>query len=229
VRAHVLKTWEIYDMAVSFGPAARWRNADVEQGSVADDVDPGGVDSHVQGGVVTRLRLDRRNDEMNPTGGYLVLSEAQGHAWSDGAPFARFRSESRGYLSAGGERGPVLALKAGGELAVGDYPFQEAAALGGFGTLRGYPTQRYLGDGALFGSAEVRLPRIARIEFITKGHLGAFAFGDAGRMYFDGDSPDGWHTAVGAGLSFLTLRRVVSFVWAYGERHTVYFHFGMPF
>jgi hypothetical protein len=31
-------------------------------------------------------------------------------------------------------------------------------------------------------------------------NVGALGFADAGRVYIDGDSPGGWHTAFGGGL-----------------------------
>src|SRR5690606_41733703 len=44
----------------------------------------------------------------------------------------------------------TLAVRAGGSAALGEYPFQEAAFLGGSGTLRGTPRQRFAGERAVY-------------------------------------------------------------------------------
>jgi hemolysin activation/secretion protein len=66
--------------------------------------------------------------------------------------------------------------------------------VGGSRSLRGYVSQRFAGDAALFGSAELRQP-IGQVRLIARGRLGVIGFADAGRVYVDGDSPDGWHSA----------------------------------
>ena len=89
-------------------------------------------------------------------------------------------------------------------MARGDVPFHEAAFLGGPGSLRGYPFQRFAGDAAAFGSAELRQP-LGQVKLLVRGRLGVFALADAGRVWMDGDSPGDWHTDVGGGLWFETL------------------------
>ena len=146
-----------------------------------------------------------------------------------GGPFGRAEGEAVWYGSVPGSFGPTLALRAGGQWAVGDYPWQESAFVGGPMNLRGFPYQRFRGDAALFGSAELRT-RLAYLNLgIARTHLGAFALADAGRVYLDGDSPGGWHTGVGGGLSFQTLGRVATVAYARGERNSVYVTIGMPF
>jgi hypothetical protein len=94
---------------------------------------------------------------------------------------------------------PVLALRAGGKKLFGDFPYFDAAFLGGGSSFRIEHRQRFAGDASAFGSAELRYP-IAEFPFILPLNVGAIAFGDAGRVYVDGDSPGGWHTAAGGGF-----------------------------
>ena len=128
-----------------------------------------------------------------------------------------------------GAFGPTIALRAGGQKAVGDFPFQESAFVGGPMNLRGYPYQRFRGDAALFGSAELR----ARLAYVNLGiarfQLGVFGLADAGRVYVDGDSPGGWHTSTGGGISLRTLGRSLTAAYAKGERGSFYATIGMPF
>src|SRR5690606_12280465 len=121
-------------------------------------------------------------------------------------------------------RESVLALRAGGKAVWGpEFPIQEAAFVGGLGTVRGYPRQRFLGDAALFGGAEARSV-LSRFNFVFRGDLGALALVDGGRVFVDGEDSDTWHTAFGGGLWIGTLgrSRTASLVYAYGEEHSLY-------
>lgn len=104
---------------------------------------------------------------------------------------------------------PVLAVRAGGQQVFGEYPYFEAAYLGGTRSLRSVHRQRYAGDASLYGSAELRVP-IARFGFILPWDTGVFGFVDAGRVYVDGASPGGWHTGTGGGLWIGVLRSSTS-------------------
>ena len=60
---------------------------------------------------------------------------------------------------------------------------------------------------------------------------GAFGLADAGRVWYQGDSPGGWHGAVGGGLffTFLDRSRAVTAYYAKGEQGKLYFSLGLPF
>ena len=94
-----------------------------------------------------------------------------------------------------------LALRAGGERIWGRFPWYEAAFVGGTATIRGWDEQRFAGDAAAFGNAELRL-RIWRPRIVVPAGIGVLGFADAGRVYMDGASPGGWHGSVGGGLWF---------------------------
>jgi hypothetical protein len=53
---------------------------------------------------------------------------------------------------------PFVSLKAGAKQVRGDFPYQEAAFIGGEPSERKLPFQRYAGDAAIYGSAELRIP-----------------------------------------------------------------------
>ena len=94
---------------------------------------------------------------------------------------------------------PVIALRGGGKKLFGDFPYFDAAFLGGSSSLRAAHRQQYAGDASVYGNAELRYP-IAQFPLILPLDVGALVFGEAGRVYVDGDSPGGWHSAVGAGF-----------------------------
>jgi hypothetical protein len=94
---------------------------------------------------------------------------------------------------------PVLALRAGGKKLFGDFPYFDAAYLGGESSFRLDHHQRYAGDASLYGSSELRVP-VVKFPFILPLDIGLLGFADLGRVYVDGESPGGWHDAQGAGF-----------------------------
>jgi hypothetical protein len=94
---------------------------------------------------------------------------------------------------------PILALRAGGQKLFGDFPWFDAAFIGGSNSLRTEQRQRYAGDASVYGSAELRLP-IAKFPLILPLDVGLIGFADMARVYFDGESPGGWHRGLGGGM-----------------------------
>ena len=66
-------------------------------------------------------------------------------------------------------------------------------------------------------------PRLAAVAI-----LGVFGLADAGRVYFDGESPGGWHTSYGGGVWFSSLGHALSLAYAKGETGRLYLRLGMP-
>jgi len=208
------------------GPAAKW----TDPGPV--NLSPGnlpGEERFWQAGGEGGVVLDLRDTVAYPRHGLRAEVVGSGWGWDAGGPFGRAEGFVAGYASVPGAFGPTIALRAGGQKAVGDFPFQESAFVGGPMNLRGYHYQRFRGDAALFGSAELR----ARLAYVNLGiarfQLGVFGLADAGRVYVDGDSPGGWHTSTGGGISLRTLGRSLTAAYAKGERGSFYATIGMPF
>jgi len=188
-----------------------------------------GDESFWQAGAAGGLEADGRDDAADPRRGARLALSGAGYGTGMGGPFGRFDGEVAGYASLPGRLGPTLALRAGGQAAVGGYPFQESASVGGPATLRGYDYERFRGDQSLSGSAELRL-RIAYVNLgLARAHLGVFGLADAGRVYLDGDSPGGWHAGYGGGISLRTLGRSGTLAYAHGEKGIIYVTLGMPF
>ncbi|MGH7599863.1 MAG: BamA/TamA family outer membrane protein, partial [bacterium] len=109
-----------------------------------------------------------------------------------------------------GGKNVTLALRAAGERVWGNFPFYEAAYLGGSGSLRGFRLQRFAGDASAFGSAELRF-FLARIFLLVPTDVGLFGLADAGRVWRDGKSEGSWHKDFGGGLWLAPLRRDLTF------------------
>ena len=127
-----------------------------------------------------------------------------------------------------GDAGTHAAFRVGGSAATSAAPVQDAIAIGGRSTVRGFSSQRFIGDRSAFGSAEIRVP-VGTVPFLVKWKTGAFGLVDAGRVWLDGESPGGWHTGVGGGLWFSSLGQTLSVAYANGEGHHFYLQKGMSF
>lgn len=216
----------------AFGPVLRWYDAEVEPGTPAAALRPRGADPFGAVGAQAEAEWDRRDSVVYPRGGYRLVAGGTAYplAWDLDGPFGRARAEASAYLSPPGERTPTLALRAGGVRALGDFPFQEAAFVGGSRTLRGYSFERFAGDAAAYGGVELRAP-LLHANLGVRGDLGVTALADAGRVWADGEDSDEWHTALGGGVwfAFLQRRAVASVLFARGEKGDLYFRLGFPF
>jgi hypothetical protein len=226
-------TWNLFlsrRTMLSLGPLARWREAEVEEGEVLDALRPLGTERHAVAGAQARVRFDRRDRVGLPRRGSVLRAGVEGYPYfSDGERYAVADGELTTFLSLSDPRTPTLMLRGGGRRVWGDFPFQDAASIGGVRQVRGYRSQRFQGDAAAYGSVELRQTVTRAHAFFVKGDLGVVGLADAGRVWLDGDSPGGWHTSWGGGVyfSFLDGTKVVSATYARGESGRVYLRFGL--
>ncbi len=94
----------------------------------------------------------------------------------------------------------VIAAQVGGRKVWGDFPWHEAAFVGGKDTLRGYAEQRFAGEEAAFGSVELRV-RILEGKFLFPGRVWLLGLADMGRVWDDGEDSNEWHDAYGGGVA----------------------------
>lgn len=203
----------------------RYTEPEPREGTPAALDAPLGTEPYFTAGVRAGAAWVRVDSAAYPTRGWTLAAEGSAFPYltetGDGTREGEFwRAGARGtmYVPLGGA---VLALRAGGEKVWGDFPIQYAALLGGSPTLRGFSYQRLAGDAAAYGGAEARVP--------VFGPVGALAFADAGRVWYDGESGGGWHTSVGAGAFVNAGAQTVSVFYAQGERGILYLRLGLPF
>lgn len=212
------------------GLEARYTEPRFQGASPVANLQPLGSEPFGRVTASTSLLLDTRDVRWYPRRGIdaTVTASATPPVWDISDPYSRLDASAATYLPLPPLDGPVLALRAGGSRVWGAAPFQESAFLGGSHTLRGYQRERFAGDGAVFGSAELRVP-LFEVELGLRGDLGVTGLVDAGRVYVDGESPGGWHHSRGGGLWFATPAISGSLTYAFGEDHRVYADFGFPF
>lgn len=210
------------------GPIAQWTRPRPGAGNPLADAFEGERETFGQFGARAALELKHTDRPSAPRRGFAFDAEARGFplVTGDAESFGSVSALARTYVPLLGDT--HLALRLGGEQVLGDAPAFESAFLGGRTSLRGFRFERFAGDAAAFGGAELRIP-IDTVKLVLNGELGVYALADAGRVWLDGDSPGGWHTATGAGVWFSTMNRTISLTYARGERNRWYLWAGLPF
>jgi hypothetical protein len=202
------------------GPDVKLTDTPKSQAGFTGATQPYGIGQFGQAGVRGGLDLDTRGHKLLGSVGDQfradgkpalsgVRLKAEGfyypEAW-DSTGFGAVEGTLRGYLVG---RHAMLAARVGGRRAWGEYPWYEAAFVGGSRTLRGYRKNRFGGDASLYGALEARV-WLFKGRLIAPGRWGAFGLLESGRVFVDGESSDTWHTDWGGGLFFqmLTLNTV---------------------
>jgi hypothetical protein len=163
------------------------------------------------------VEIDLRDKPVATEDGIFVRMEAWHTVdpFRGMSPFQRIKGEARGYVTVGILRGTTLAVRAVAEKLEGRFPFFESAFIGGSGSLRGFNLQRYAGDAAAFGNAELRVA-LFRMKLIVPTEVGCLLLADAGRVWVEGASPGPWHTDTGGGFWLAPISRdvILSFTLA---------------
>ena len=207
----------------SLGPVFKFSHTNLEGGTLIGARRPYGVDDLGQIGAAADFHVDTRD---HPGAARRGITFRFGGTYYPKAldvtsSFGEGHAEASSYLTARVPLRPTLALRVAGRKLWGTYPFYEAAFIGGDSTVRGFVEHRFVGDAAVFGNVELRLS-LARLFILVPTQLGVFGLGDAGRVYFSGQTSDRWHAAAGGGiwLSFLSPANTVSVAAAHSVEGT---------
>jgi len=184
-------------------------------GNVSDGVNVQGDDGEVMVQLLvddpgSRSAVGRRADPHRAKGSILAQGWTYPDPFKSRAPFHKIFGDGRVYLSLGEPSDITLALRVQAEKIYGSFPFYEAAFIGGSGSLRGFNRERFAGDAAVVGSAELRFS-LFRMKFLVPTEVGLFVLGDAGRVWVDGDTPGSLHTDAGGGIWLAPLERAYTF------------------
>jgi hypothetical protein len=190
-----------------------------------------GRDDTWQVGAFARFDWDsRRNIRVMWTGEMPELTGAAFTAegryyppWMDLIEaYGWMAGELRGYLEI-----PVLkdgthgAARVGGKKVWGEFPWYDAAFIGGPRSLRGWLADRFAGDASAYGSTELRL-HLLNGHVLIPSMWGVSGFAEVGRVWVDGSSPGSAHWGFGGGLwwGLLGTKNIVSLEVGTGEETT---------
>ena len=160
----------------------------------------------------TSLRFDNRDDKELPFEGYYLdlYADVYPQTLNNKDFFGKIILDGRTYFSSYFITDFTLALRAYSEIAWGGYPFYKGASIGGKKTLRGFPRDRFIGDYALMGSAELRY-YLGKIYLLIPFKLGMNLFTDTGRVILRGESSNKWHTSFGGGFWVSIHEKAINF------------------
>jgi hypothetical protein len=189
-----------------------------------------GADDFGVAGATLALALDRTDDDAVPTTGWKLDGGAAAYppVFGSSKAFGTATADGSFYVPLTRPGGPHVAVRAGGDLATGDYPVQFAAALGGMRSLRGYWFRRFAGGAAVHAGTELRVP-VGTVNFIVRSQLGVFGLVDAGRVWFDGRSDGGWHSGAGGGFWLSAFGKSISVAYARGDSDRLYIKGGVSY
>lgn len=197
----------------SMGPVVKYSSTDSTPDRFISEARPYGFRTFGQAGFAVRF-LHESDRKLVKHGGTAdeLLEEERPHGltldanaavypgvWDATSTFGTVSAVATSYVTLPLPLQPVFAARLGGQQNFGDFPYFEAAFLGGRKSIRTLHRQALAGDAMLYGTAELRIP-IARFPFILPLNTGVFGFVDAGRVYTDGESPGGWHRGMGVGV-----------------------------
>lgn len=186
---------------LTLGPVLKYSETHHTANTFLDAAQPYGAGDFGQVGAAVRFHVDERDDTTFPESGLRALVEAAVYPamWDVQSTFGSLRAVGISYFKVPIPTHPVLAIRLGAKKVFGDFPYHEAAFLGGGSTVRNLTYQRYAGDAAVDATAELRF-RLVHINFILPMDIGVFPLWEAGRVWMDGESPGGWHAAYGGGV-----------------------------
>jgi hypothetical protein len=217
------------------GPVIR-RAGEVDPvGNIFGVLDPYGADDFFQAGMVGGVALGRIQNPGRPTTSAIL--ELTGRAFPAllDVEDAFGSADAVGRLILSAEDAPLhpaLHLRAGAKKVWGSMiPFDEYASLGGKKSLPGYRDRRFAGQEAASGGVLGRVQLFTMRPFATFD-VGVHGLATVGRVWFDGEESDEWHTGFGGG--FWLYPRILSRAFAVtavqGEDGLrIYFGLGFPF
>lgn len=222
------KQWQVHPaIAVSlgarsdltFGPLIQYSTTDNVPGRIVSTLQPYGSGNFGQAGVRAALYYDARDQIKDPRSGVLLDASGTWYpaVWDVERSFAAIAASAAVYYTFPVPLRPILLVRGSGRKLFGEFPFHEAAFVGGRGSVRQLDRQRLAGDASFSGTTELQIP-VARVPLILPLDLGIYGFADAGRVYVDGDSPGGWHTGAGVGFWVAIMNPATSIAIELGDR-----------
>jgi hypothetical protein len=201
------------------GPIIQYSQTDSTADRFLSEQRPYGFGDFGQAGLRLGLYSDGRNRSKDPSRGLLFDLSATVYPaiWDVTSTFGVLSANTGAYYTLPVPVHPVLALRAGARKIFGEFPFHEAAFIGGRASVRRLDRERYAGDASLFGMAELQIP-VARFTLVLPLDVGVYGYGDAGRVYVDGESPGGWHKAAGLGLWIGVLNPATAISLEFGDQ-----------
>jgi hypothetical protein len=204
---------------LTFGPLIQYSTTDSVAGRIISASRPYGFGNFGQAGLRLGLSHDARDQVKDPHRGVLLDLSGTWYpaVWDVESGFGAVAGSAAVYYTFPIPLHPILLVRGSGRKLFGDFPFHEAAFLGGRGSVRRLDRQRYAGDASVAGTTELQIP-VVRFPLVVPLDVGIYGFADAGRVYVDGESPGGWHTGSGVGFWVAIMNPATSITVELGDQ-----------
>ena len=222
------------ELTLTLGGVLKVVKTDLMGGTLLDSVRPYGFDQKMaESAASASLSLDFRDNASVPERGGIVEIEGSyfPEALDNLSSFGKIRFEARTYATVDAFTPVTLATRFGAEKLWGNHPFFESSYLGGKTSLRGFDKERFAGDAAVFGGAELRM-RVGNYFILLPGTYGVTLLGETGRVFLPGESSARWHASAGGGFWFSVVKPeylVSVSIARSGEKTGVYLSGGFSF
>ncbi len=190
---------------ISLGPVIQRSVVDSARSPFLAETRPYGFGTFDQAGLMLNAKYERvpapGEDEKFVRDRYLVQATGAYYPamWDARSPFEVAALALGASFEIPIPTRPLFVARAGGKKLFGDFPFYEAATLGGNETTEFIDSQRYAGDGSLYATSELYIP-LARFLLFIPVRAGVTGLAESGRVYDKGSSPGGWHSTAGGGI-----------------------------
>jgi hypothetical protein len=218
------------------GPRLRYSWGDLREDRFVRQLQPYGTGRFGEAGLGASLDWDTRKEPHAPRrglaasiGGTLVPP-----VWDVTRTFGEVHGGVTAVVPLPNVVQTALVTRVGGKSVFGDYPYQDAAFLGGSRgdpQVRGLRGQRYAGDTSVFWNNDLRL-RLFRTALIVPTEVGVYGLYDMGRVFLASETSHRWHHGVGGGIWIAPVDRhnTLTFSAAQSEGRTAfYFNAGFLF
>lgn len=200
---------ELQNPVFRIGPLVRYVDS---TGSKDDSLlaieSPYGFGQFGQAGIQANFRYDSRRALPTLSSGVDVETTATYYpaVWDVEEDYGTVEGEAAAHVSLG--RPVTVSFLTGGKMTWGDYPYFDAAYLGGEDTFSAYSYNRFAGDAMVRGGARLRWA-FTQLRSYVPGDIGLTVRGDVGRVYLDGETSRRWHSQVMAGVFFAAFDRLI--------------------
>ncbi len=171
-------------------------------------------------GVEGKIIYDTRNNLIYPQKGLYVqfLGNFTPELMTSSSTFGKAGIDFRAYHSTDTTRGVAFAFRAAAGKVWGVHPFYESLFLGGANSMKGFPRERFAGDGLILAQSEIRVP-VTLINILIPGIIGVSVYGGVGRVFVDGEDSKKWHPSIGGSIWVSYINRMLNFEFSVGKSY----------
>ena len=204
------------EASFEFGPILKYSDTGgTRENTVLAEQRPYGIGKFGEAGFKTAVWYDG-TDPKNVLGGGVQAKLAGTYyakTWDVERQFGSLEGEFTGNVPLG--EPAQLSLRAGGKKLWGNYPFYEAAYVGG-SVIQGYNWNRFAGDASLYSTLGFKWA-FAQTHGTVPMEIGLSLGSDAGRVWRAGENSSRWHTGVASGIFISPFSRLTLFEIGVGK------------